>query len=389
MPERVPFVHRLLKSLDRVDRRSIEKYVLDITEKIEAYREVFDELNEGVVLLNEQGQIQLANKAAVLWLGLFEGGKSRFWDSLSDPEFARFAEEHLPGLKTRTVKDLQLLSPREMFVRVFLIPMDRDHEEMKTLIVLVNMNEVKSLEFDQERISRIESLISLAAGIAHEIGNPLNSISIHLQLLKKELKELPEPKRRSMAKTLSVIHLETERLDRILKNFLKATRKSPLRFKNDNLNELVEESLAFMAPELKASGIRVDFRPDREMGSFLFDRERLYQVFINLIKNAKEAMPDGGRLKISLSHRNNLAVLVFQDNGVGIHEKDIPHIFEAYYTTKDEGSGLGLLTVYNAIREHSGKIEVESRAGKGTTFTIFLPMRRPRLQLSEEKIPNR
>ncbi len=385
MSEKTSFVRRLLKTLDRVDRQSIEKYLLDLADKNETYKTILDELNEGVLVVNDKGHIHYANQAASSLLGLPIGGKLRLWEAVSDPEFGRFVKKHTEESSARIVKDLHLISPRELFIRVHFIPLDRSADEIRTLIVLANVNEQKSREFDHERISRIESLISLAAGIAHEIGNPLNSISIHLQLLKKELKDVSEPKRKAMAKTLSVIHVEMERLDRVIKNFLRTTRKSPLRFRSEDLNELVGEAISFMDPELKASGIRLDFRPDRELRPFLIDRERLRQVFINLIKNAKEAMPNGGLLKIAVSHRENMAILIFQDTGAGIREKDIPHIFEAYFTTKAEGSGLGLLTVYNAVREHSGRIEVASKPGEGTTFTLVIPMRRPRLQISQER----
>lgn len=97
-----------------------------------------------------------------------------------------------------------------------------------------------------------------------------------------------------------------------------------------------------------------------------------------------EAMADGGTIRVRISHKDIAAILRFQDNGRGIPEKDLPHIFEAYYTTKEEGSGLGLMTVYNHIADHGGKIEVASKVGKGTTFTIFLPIRRTKLQLTNE-----
>jgi signal transduction histidine kinase len=115
------------------------------------------------------------------------------------------------------------------------------------------------------------------------------------------------------------------------------------------------------------------------------DRERLYQVFINLIINGMEAMPKGGNLRVGISHKDKVAVLTFKDEGVGITEENLAHIFEPYFTTKKEGSGLGLMTVLNAISDHGGKIEAFSKPKKGSTFVILLPIRAPKLQLPQYK----
>ncbi len=170
-----------------------------------------------------------------------------------------------------------------------------------------------------------------------------------------------------------------------MKNFLKATRKPPLRFRNEDLNAILSEALELMAPELEEKKIRVHFQPDPALPPFLMDRSRIYQIFSNLIKNAMEAMPRGGDLWISAAHKENAAIIRFKDTGSGINEKDLPHIFEAYYTTKEEGSGLGLMTVFSAVREHGGRIEVSSKPGKGTTFALLLPIRLAKLQLPMTK----
>lgn len=384
MPRRTPFIHKLLNRLERVDRKSVQNYLTDLARENAVYGEILDHLNEGVLRVTEEGKVLYANRQASLWLGLdVENVEHPLSEMIQDRELAPFIAHHLKGLKERWVGDVQLLVPREMTLRVFLVPLETQTSEKEVLILLTPMMDEKS-RLD-ENLARMEALASLATGIAHEIGNPLNSIGIYLELLHKEAKSLPESKRKSIDKTLEVLTGETHRLDRIVRNFLKATRKPPLRFKSEDLNQIVDEAVGFMEPELRNRKIKVLFRPDKALAPFILDRERLYQAFINLIKNAMEAMSHGGNLSIAITHKDKVVSLNFKDEGSGIEESDLPHIFDAYYTTKDEGSGLGLMTVYHVVREHGGRIEVASKAGKGSVFTLHLPIRQPKLQLTQYK----
>ena len=269
-----------------------------------------------------------------------------------------------------------------MQLRVTIFPQGED-EKKRLVILLLDITSRTEQEFEAAMLSRMESLVRLAGGIAHEIGNPLNAITIHLELLKKRLAGLPDSKRQELADSLSDIQDETKRLDRIIRNFLKATRKPPLRFQLDDLNAVVHDALSFLKPQLDVANVHIKFSNDAGLPAFLMDRERLYYAFMNLIKNALEAMPLGGALKINLSHKQNCAVVTVTDTGCGISEKDLAKIFDIYYTTKLEGAGLGLMMVYDAVAEHGGKIEVASKRNKGTTFKILLPIREPQLQLPQ------
>lgn len=386
MPKPVPFIHKLVKNLDRIDRETLQDYVLDLAEENWRYDQMLQHIKEGVILVDRAGRIRFINQQAGDWLQIDsqKAENRRLAELISDPELLSFVQEHLPGLKEQVVGNFQVLSPRELRLRLFLTTLDNLKESL-ILILMTQVSSDRPLESVQKRSVSAEALMSLAVGIAHEIGNPLNSISIQLQLLKKEIKGVPAPKRISFEKTLDVIQAETQRLDRIVKNFLKAARRPPLRFKSENLNQVLEEAIYFVKPELEEQGIAVQFKADPELPHFLMDRERLRQAFINLLKNAMEAMHRPGLISIHVSHRDHLALVRFKDEGVGIKEGDLPHIFEAYFTTKDEGSGLGLMVVLNAIQEHGGRIEVRSKVGRGSTFILLLPIRGPKLQLPQYK----
>ena len=389
MFKHAPFIHKLLNRIERLDREALKDHLQEFARENALYDSILEHLNEGVILAGPAGHVRYANRQASLWLALPPGigPKDRLEDLVADRELGRFIEEHLPNLKERVAGDFRILSPREINLRVFLVPLEnKGGREILILLSAISAEETRGDE--KEKPPRIEALMSLVAGIAHELGNPLNSIGIHLQLLKRELKDLPPKKQKTLQKTLEVLNSETSRLDKIVKNFLKAARKSPLRFQKDDLNALFAEALNLMRPELKEKKILLHYESDPKLPPFLMDRSRIYPAITNLIKNAMEAMPEGGDLWISVSHKENVAILRFRDSGVGIDENDLPHIFEAYYTTKEEGSGLGLMTVFSAVREHGGRIEVRSKVGKGTTFTILLPIRLAKLQLPMAKIKN-
>ena len=176
---------------------------------------------------------------------------------------------------------------------------------------------------------------------------------------------------------------EIKRLDQIIRNFLKATRRQPMRLNLEHLGRLIEEVLLVLKPEADLANVVLEFQDDKKTPAFLMDRPRLYQALLNLVKNGIEAMPSGGKIRLQLTHRGRLAALRIEDSGMGIHEENLPLIFNAFYTTKKTGTGLGLTSVLQAVSEHGGKVEVASKVGKGTVFTIYLPLRTPKLQISK------
>jgi len=380
------FLKQILQKIERIDKESLKQCVRDLAEETELLRLVIDNLSEGVVIADAKGRVELINAQAASLLGLYGGAsKTQCLTTLEDEHARAYFLEILPGLKNQVAADLHLLAPRENFVRVMTMPFNGS-KDGRVLVVLLNRSQEMEEQFDVARIARIEALIKLAAGVAHEIGNPLNSLSIHLQLLKKEVGKLPAEKRKGLEKSLEVIGAETNRLDRIVRNFLKATRKPALRFKHEDINRVMEEAINFLRPELKENGIDITFQRDEKMPHFYLDRDRIYQVFLNLIKNGMESMAGRrGKIKIRIRGQDKIALISVHDQGRGISEDDLPHIFDAYYTTKEEGSGLGLMTVYDAVHEHAGRIEVKSKPGS-TIFTVMIPMRQPKLQLPEYKI---
>lgn len=378
------FVGKLIKKLKQVDQIEVEKYIAGLHARHELLAEILDRLQEGVFLTDCQGRIVLMNVRAQLWLGFGSEAEAKVPGGLEwcrDKSLAEFWKEAIRGEGDNLVADLKMLYPRERDVRCFVVRLGDAIEYF--LGLLVDRGEECGRSFDREQMARIESLVRLAAGVAHEIGNPLNAIGIHLGLLRQEAEKLPDEPAGKILDRIEIITAETRRLDRIVRDFLKATRRPPLRFKTEDLNQILAEVIRFWEPEAAAYGISLLFSEAPGLIPFLLDRGRIHDAFMNLLKNAIEAMPDGGRIEVQIRVQDRSALVRIRDEGKGIPEEDHDRIFDPYFTTKENGSGLGLMMVHQAVMDHGGRIRVQSHGNRGTSFEIELPLRGQKLQLPD------
>lgn len=246
-----------------------------------------------------------------------------------------------------------------------------------------------SVKTQAERAERLAYIGTLAGGLAHEIRNPLNSLSVNLQLLEEELRSLSLTPGKNIVHAL---HQEIGRLEEILTEFLRFTRPPTLQLEAKDINRIVNDVLKFIEPESRLANISIvrNFAPD--LPPVLIDEKQIKQVLFNLILNANQAMPQGGILSISTRkntqqiqgedvsitrgsishHREHWVLVEVADTGCGIAEKDRNRIFELFYSAKKGGTGLGLSIVQRIIEDHGGKIYLHSAEGKGTIFTLAL-----------------
>ncbi|WP_252723395.1 two-component system sensor histidine kinase NtrB [Treponema pedis] len=245
---------------------------------------------------------------------------------------------------------------------------------MGTIILIADVTEKRNEEIKNRRLESLASLTNVAAAVAHEIKNPLAAISIHLQLLKKNFTACNLSVNRKAQKHINVIEEEIERLNKIVVDFLFSVRPLKLEFTPVDVNIILKNLYETFFEEFSDKGIA--FSLDLKDGLPLIqgDERFLRQAFMNVITNASAAMPEGGFLDITTKLNQETIVISISDSGYGILPENLNKIFEPYFTTKQDGTGLGLTMVYKVIKEHGGDVHVYSDYGIGTTFKFMLPM---------------
>ena len=233
---------------------------------------------------------------------------------------------------------------------------------------------------EQQERKRLQAenteLATLAGGLAHEIRNPLSTIGMNLELLAEELENDDSQRARRMLRRIANLQGECRNLEEILNAFLQFARAGELHLSDGNLNTIVSDYVDFLEPQ--ANSMEVELRPhlDSDLPVVLLDKSLMRQALVNLCRNAIEAMPEGGSIDLLTRTRGEDVVLEIIDTGKGMDEKTRAQMFQAFFSTRSGGSGLGLPTVRRIVEAHHGRISCESEVGKGTRFTITLPAKR-------------
>lgn len=226
---------------------------------------------------------------------------------------------------------------------------------------------------EQALVDRYTEIARLAGALAHEIKNPLSTIGLNLELLAEDFSESETPRdRRALAK-IAVVQRECQRLLSLLDDFLKFTRARALKLEPADLNAEAERVLEFFRHQADEAQIEVIRYLDPNLPTVQLDREAFHGALLNLVLNAQQAMPQGGQLVVRTQCLGDDVRLELIDTGSGIDAATLPKIFEAFYSTKSGGSGLGLPTAYKIVEAQGGRITVESERGRGSKFTIHLP----------------
>jgi len=386
-------LERVLGRLDDLDPGNLTILVQRLARERALLETVFHTIKEGIMVVDRDGAIQYANAAAQVMIGLKEKeiGQAQLWKVMPDLSRSlswRAEDGGGPG-SARPVRaatrELEITYPERRQVRLYIVPLDAPHDSRlgdHFALILSDVTEEKQSTQELIESERLDSVVMLAAGVAHELGNPLNSINIHLQLMRRQLHKLGVDGQK-VKTSVEACAAEVERLDGIIRHFLEAIRPQPPDLAEVNLLTVLTEVLELQRQELEDSGIRVEVDVVNQPPPVLADRQQLKQVFFNVIKNAMEAMTRGGRLRIEARGDDAWAYLAFTDTGVGIAPEDLPRIFQPYFSTKGGGHGLGMMIVQRILRGHGGQIGLESQPGRGTTVTLQFPLKDRRVRLLE------
>lgn len=372
------FVRRALEKLSKLDSEQLEQLLQTVAAENERLAVVLDSMNDGVLVTDEEHRLILVNKAAERLIPLASGriiGDRPLWDVIADQDISDFVYTTLENDESVTDQEFALdHGGTTRILSCSLIPLVQAGHIRGNILQLVDISEKRGREARLRRAESLASLTTLAAGVAHEIKNPLGSIGIHNQLIQKLVARLDAEEAERINSYLTVIDEEIERLNRIVVDFLFAVRPMDTKLEDGDLNSLISDLLGFVQYELEQAGIELVRDLDEDLPQLKLDPKYLKQAMMNLVKNAISAMPDGGMLRVSTQTRGDQVLLRISDNGVGMNPEVRDKIFEPYFTTKDFGSGIGLTLVYKVVKEHMGDISVISKEGHGTTFTITLPL---------------
>jgi len=395
------FLEKLIERLGRIGPEEVQNYFLRLAQEKGFLETVFNAIQEGIIVTDSKGHITYLNDAACELFGLEAG------DAIG-----KRLDERMRGLDWESLtqsggpvsRDMEIFYPANRFINFYIVPLMIEHrdsaavdalpgtprsaiaatgEQVGHAMILRDITESRRSAQQTLESERLNALTLLAAGVAHEIGNPLNSLHIHLQLMERKVRKLKGEARQELQESIDVARAEIGRLDSIVTQFLRAIRPSKPQLHPESVNAIVNEAVRFFAPEIQDRDVVVEQELRSDLPLLQLDRDQIKQAFYNVIKNSFEAMKRRGILRIRTDMDDTHVLISFIDTGGGMSPENLSRVFEPYFTTKSSGTGLGLLIVRRIVREHGGELSIESSQGKGLTLTIRLPYLDKRVRMLE------
>src|SRR5213595_3049618 len=355
------FVEKLIGRLGKIGPEEVQNYFLRLAQEKGFLETVFNSIQEGIIVTDSKGRITYLNDAACQLFGLE-----------AEDSLGKRLDERVRGLDWNALsregavsRDMEIFYPTNRFINFYSVPLVIERqdsvagdavpgprsataatgERVGHAIILRDITQSRRTEQQTIESERLNALTLLAAGVAHEIGNPLNSLNIHLQLMQRQAAKLDDAARAELQDSINIARAEINRLDSIVTQFLRAIRPTRPQMHPENINAVVEETVRFFASEIKDRDVVVEQELRSDLPLVQLDRDQVKQAFYNVIKNSLEAIKSRGILRIRTDMDESHVRVSFIDTGGGMSAETLSHVFEPYYTTKERGTGLGLLIV--------------------------------------------
>ena len=338
------FFKGVRKHIGKLDAEHLREQYALVSDELARSEMLLHSLRDGIVVLDTNGETTRANPAAKELFGM-------------DP--SDFIERLAIPLGRASKREVTVTYPDARTLEIQTLPVGDE-----TVVIARDITSEKNRTAEELASGATKAVRDLAAGVAHEIGNPLNAISLNLQLLEREHRG---------DETIAECRRQVARLDGIIRGFLQALRPAKPNLVPGSLAEPVKNCLATLRRQIEEHEFRVSLEMPAALPTAALDKDQLEQVFFNLLKNAMEAMKDGGEIGITLGSDDDSVFAEIRDTGAGMSSEQLAHLFEAYRTTKARGTGLGLMISARIVHDHGGTIAAESEPDKGTTFTVKIP----------------
>jgi len=375
------FLEKLIDRIGLVQPEEVQAHLAGLAREKGFLETIFNAILEGIIVTDLRGRILYLNRAAGLFFGVEPAAalgreighvvRGLDWEALSGGAVSR---------------DLEVFYPENRFLNFYIVPLrdeEGDQAPVGAAMILRDITQTRRTTEETIESERFSALTLLAAGVAHEIGNPLNSLDIHLQLIQRRIQKLSAKSRKTLDKSIDITRREVSRLDQIITRFLHAIRPQPLALRPENLNDIARSSLDFLEAEARDRDILIETEFGSGIPLVSLDADQVKQAFFNIIRNAFQAMKSGGIFRVRTWIEETHACISFEDNGGGIPPENINWVFEPYFTTKETGSGLGLMIVRRIVRAHGGELAIESSPGRGLALTLRFPRADRRVRFLE------
>jgi PAS domain S-box-containing protein len=353
--------------------RNVEEVFSALKENLD---QILSNLQDGMMLFTRDSRVVLVSRSVERFLGadrdqLLGASVAEVFDRST--VLGRLVREAFDEGTSIPSAEVETETGRRLEISLEMIPNPggarKANEALGALLTMHDLESMREIEDELELSHRLAAIGRLTSGVGHEVKNPINAIVVHLELLRNKLPSGEV----SAVRHLNIIQSEIQRLDRVVQTLVDFSRPIEPHLQEQDLRLVVGSVLQLASAELATRSVSVVSRSPERPVVVKVDADMMRQALLNIVLNGAQAMPGGGTLTIDLSDDPRVAVLSVRDEGVGIPEDVLPRIFDLYFTTKKDGSGIGLAMTYRIVQLHSGVVEVESQPGKGTVFTLRIP----------------